>query len=156
MGGKGFGVELWGITSFQPRSYRYGGGNVMVLGGIIMTRRTALHVCRGMSLDSTTETMALSLLLCPAPVGMGMHSPFKTTMQEPIVHVLSKITCSFTQSRLSHGQRSPHTCLQLNICGTSLGDVSRNGLTSQRTARGLLMHSRRQIPSQPFGGLSGA
>ena len=36
-------------------------------------------------------------------------------MQEPIVHVLSKTTCSFAESRLSHGQRSPQTCLQLTI-----------------------------------------
>ena len=79
------------------------------------------------------ETTSLGLMLRPTPIGMGMHSSFKTTTQEPIVHVLSKITCSFSVSRLSHGQRSPQTCLQLNVCGTSSGDESGHGLTSHRT-----------------------
>ena len=47
----------------------------------------------GMSLGSTTTS--LSLLLRPTPVGTGMHASFMMTMQETIVHVLSKITCSF-------------------------------------------------------------
>ena len=67
-----------------------------------------------MPLGSTTEAMSLSLLLCPTPVGMEMHSSFKKTMQEPSVDVLSKITYSFAGSRLSHSQRSPQTCLQFN------------------------------------------
>ena len=108
---------------------------------------------RGVLLDSTTETVSLSLLLCPMPVCMGMHSSVKMTMQEPIVHVLFKITCSFTESRLSHGQQSPQTCIQLNICGTSLGD--RDSLTSHRTSTSLLMYFGRNgtmSPKQPFGG----
>ena len=47
---------------------------------------------------STAEAMPVSLLLCPTPIGMGLHSSFKGTMQESIVHVLSKITCAFTES----------------------------------------------------------
>ena len=50
---------------------------------------------RRMSLGSTKETMSLSPLLWSTPAGMGMHLPFKTTRQEPIVHVLSKITLQF-------------------------------------------------------------
>ena len=81
-----------------------------------MTGRRELHICQGNATGlHYADTMSLSLLLCPTPVGMGMHSSFKTTMQEPIVHVLSKTTCSFAESRLSHGQRSPQTCLQLTI-----------------------------------------
>ena len=78
---------------------------------------------------------------------------FKTTMQEPMLHMLSKITCSFVESRLSHGQRSPQTCLRLNICGTFSGDVSGDGLTRS------LMHSRRNgagSSKQPSVGSSGA
>ena len=81
-----------------------------------MTGRRELHICQGNATGlHYADTMSLSLLLCPTPVGMGMHSSFKTTMQESIVHVFSKTTCSFAESRLSHGQRSPQTCLQLTI-----------------------------------------
>ena len=64
-------------------------------------------------------------------------------MQESIVHLLSKIACSFAESRLSHGQRSPQTCVQ--FCWTSSGDVSGGGLTSHRTSPSSLMHSRRNV-----------
>ena len=121
---------------------RDGGGSVVVWGEITMVERAELHI-RRMSLGSTTETILLSLLLFPTPVGMGMHSSFKTTMHEPIVHVLSKITCSLAKSRLCHRQRSPQTYFQLNICGTSLEDVSGDGLSTQRTSTSWLMHSRR-------------
>ena len=103
--------------------------------------------------------MSLSLLLCPMPVGIGMHSSLKTTMLEPITHVLSTNTCSFAESRLSHGQRSPPTSLHLNICGTSSGDASEDGLPSYRTSTTSLMHSRRNgagSSKQPQGGSSRA
>ena len=112
---------------------------------------------RGMLLGSATETMSLSLLLRPTPLGR-IHL-FKKIMQEHIVHVLSKITYSFAQSLFSHGQRSPQTCLQLHSCGTSTEDVSGDGLTSHRTSTNSLMHSRRNCagsPKQPLVGLSGA
>ena len=107
MGGKGFGVELGSVTSLKPWSpldvSSFGEGSPW-LGGQNCTST------RGMSLGSTTQTMLLSFLLCSIPVGIEMHSSFKTTVQEPIVHVLSKITFSFTESRLSRGHRSTQTC----------------------------------------------
>ena len=117
MGGKSIGFQLGSITSLQPRWHTtvvevevswFAAGSPWLEGQNSIT-------VRGMSLGSTTETMSLSLSLCPTPVGMGMHSSFRMTMQEPIVHVLSKIAGSFAESRLSHGQRSPQTCLQFNI-----------------------------------------
>ena len=97
----------------------YGWGSVIICGGItLIWEDRSLQggqdttSIMGMSLYSyTTETMLLSLLLCPMPVSVGMHSSFKTTMQELIVQMLSKITCSFAESWLSHGQLSPQTCL---------------------------------------------
>ena len=53
--------------------------------------------------------MSLSLLLRSTSVGTGMHSSFKRTVQEPIVQMLSRINCTFAESRLSHSQRSPQT-----------------------------------------------
>ena len=124
---KGFGIKLGSVTSPQPWFHV-----------------TAVGVCHGLGRDhynwedrtphlpdNVTRT-SLSLLLCPMPVGMGMHSTFKTTIQEPIVHVTSNITCSFAQSWLSHGQWSRQTCLLLSICRTSSRVVSRDGLTSHR------------------------
>ena len=90
-------VWCWTGKHYQPPAMiahdHYGGGSVMVREGITMTGRTKLHLCcRRMSLGSTMETMSLSLLMCPMPVGMGMHSSVKTTMQEVIIHMLLKIT----------------------------------------------------------------
>ena len=112
-----------GVRSQPPAMIaddRYGGGSVMVWGGITMTGRTELHICQGNVTGLyCIETMPLSLLLYPTPVGIGIHSSFKTTLQEPTVHMLSMITCSFAESCLSHGQRSPQTCLQSNTRWTS-------------------------------------
>ena len=108
------------------------------------------HLPGGISLVSTTETMSLSLLLYLTSVGMGMRSSFKTTMQEPIVDVFSKTTSSSAESILSHGQRSPQTCLQLNICGTSSGDVSGDILTSYRTSTSSLRPSCRNGAGSPI------
>ena len=112
-----------------------------------------------MSLGSTTETTSSSPLLCRTPAGMAMQSYFKTTIEEPFVHVLSKITYSFAESRLSHGQEGPQTCLQLNAGGTSSGDVSGDVLTSHRTSTSSLMLSRKSGAGslkQPVGGSSAA
>ena len=73
---------------------------------------------RGMSLCSATKTVSLSLLLCHMPVGVGMHLPFKMTMQEPIVCVLSKITCNFTESWRSHVGHSLEMCLEMALQAT--------------------------------------
>ena len=80
-------------------------------------------------------------------------------MQEPFVHILSKITSNFTESRPSHGQWNPQTYLQLTICGTSLGDLSGHCLIGHRTSTSLLVHSGRngtRSPKQLLGGLSEA
>ena len=99
---------------------------------------------RAMSLGCTTETISLSLSLCPTPVGNRMHSPLNTTMQEPIVHVLSEITCSFAESRLFHGHRSTQTSLQLNL---NLWDILwrlvRRRPPGHRISSSSLMHFRR-------------
>ena len=60
-----------------------------------------------------------------------------------------KITCKFAESRLSHAQRSPQTCLQFNICGTSSGGVSRDGLKSHKTSTSSPMHSKRNNAGSP-------
>ena len=151
MGGKEFGVVLGSVTSLQPWLHTtamevevswFGEGSPW-LGGQNSTS------ARGMLRSSTTETMSLSRFLCPEPVSRGMHPSFKTTLTEPIMHVLSKITCSFTESWLSHDQQSPQTCHQLNICGTFLGYVSGDSFTSHRTSLSLLMYSRRNGTRSP-------
>ena len=73
--------------------------------------------------------MSLSLLLYPTPVGAGMYSSLKTPVQDPILHVLSRITFSFAESRLFQGHLSPQTCQQLNMYGTPSGDMSGDGST---------------------------
>ena len=118
-----------------------------------------LHSSGEISLGSTTETVSLTLLLRPTPVVMGMHSSLKTTMQETTRACAVKITCSFGESRLSHGQRSPQTCLQLTACGTYSGNVSGDVLTSHRTSTSSLMHywwSGAESLKQPLGGSLGA
>ena len=102
-----------------------------------------------MSLGSTTERMSLSLLLYPTPVGTGMYSSLKTPVQDPILHVLSRITGSFAESRLSLGQRIPQTYLQLNIWGTSSGDVSGDGLTSHKTSTSSLICTPGEMAPDP-------
>ena len=57
-------------------------------------------------------------------------------------YTLSNVTCSFAESRLSQGQRSPQTCFQLGLRGTSPGDVSKHGITSHMTSPSSLMHFR--------------
>ena len=77
-------------------------------------------------------SMQLTPLLCPTPVGMAFNAFVSDEdMQGPIVHVLSEVTCSFSETRLSHGQRSPQVCIRFNNCRISSGDVFRDGLTPQ-------------------------
>ena len=80
-------ASTWGAlpASSHDRTRRHGGGCLMNWGGITIPGRTELHICQGMSLGSTTETMPSSLLLFPTPNGTGMHSSFKTAMQESLV-----------------------------------------------------------------------
>ena len=86
----------------------------------------------GVLLGSTTETIALSLFLCPTPFGMGMHSSSKTTMQESIMHVLSKITCSLAESLLSHSQRSTQSHLKLRRRKRRIDHVYKALFSNQR------------------------
>ena len=130
-------LQLWSHTTTMAVEVSWSGEGSPRLGEQNST------YAKGMSLGSTTETMSLSPLLCPTPVGMGRHSSFMTTMQEPIVRVLSKITYGFAELRLCRGQRSTQASLRLNICGTSSGGVSWDGLTNYRTSTSSLMHSRR-------------
>ena len=144
LGSQGFGIDLGSVTSLQPWLHMtateaevssFWEGSPWV-GGQDSTS------ARRMSLGCATEIMPLRLLLCPKPVGMGMHSSFKITMQDLIA-----------ESHLSHGQQSPQTCLQLNVSGMSLGDLSADILTSHRTSVSLLMCSGKydtRSPKQPL------
>ena len=61
-----------------------------------MTRRTELHTCQGNVTGlyySVTEPIVAHYAR-----PHGMHSAFKKTMQKPVVHMLSEISCSFTES----------------------------------------------------------
>ena len=115
-----------------------------------------------LSLGSTAEAMSvvtgvycrgnvcepIVVPLCPL-AWECIHPSFKTTMQE---HLLSKITCSLAESGLPH--HSPQTCLRLKTCANCLGDMSRDGLTSQRTTTSSLMNSWRngvEYPMHPLG-----
>ena len=96
-------------------------------------------------------------VMCPTSISMGMYQSSKT-MPEPLVNVLSKVTCSVVEPWLFHGQWSPQACLQLNICRTSLQNMSRDSLTSHRTSMTLLIYLRNgaRSPKQPLGSSSGA
>ena len=114
-----------------------------------------------LSLGSTAEVMSvvtavycrgnvckpIVVPLCP-PAWECIHPSFKTTMQE---HLLSKITCSLAESGLPH--HSPQTCLRLKTCANCLGDMSGDGLTSQRATTSSLMNWRNGVeyPMQPLG-----
>ena len=89
MGSRRFGVELQSVTCLQPWSHttamelevsQFEEGSPWLGGHNSTSARSP-----------GSSTVSLSLL-CLTPVAMGTHSSFKTTMQEPIVHVLSKIT----------------------------------------------------------------
>ena len=75
-------------------------------------------------MGSTAENNVIEPIAVPYARRHGNDSSFKTRKLEPIVQVLSKITCSFAESRLSHGQRIPQTRLQLITYETSSVDVS--------------------------------
>ena len=118
---------------------------------------TELHICPGTVAGLCYRHNAIQPIVVLYARRHG--NAFIFLRREPMVHVLFKITCSFAQLRLSHGQRSPQSCLQLNIGRTSTEDASGDVLTSHRTSTSSLMHSRRNgagSPKQPLGGSSGA
>ena len=119
----------------------------MARGGITMIGRAELHICRG---NVTTDSKSWSLFLCRATLVVGMHSSFQTTMQEPIVYVLSEITRSFSESRLSHGLRSPQPFSNWTFVGhpreTRLETAPQ---ATCRTSTMSLMHSRRNGAGSP-------
>ena len=160
MAGKRFGVELGSVTSLQPWSHTTAVEvEVSWFGeGDHHDREDRTQHLPGESHWAVLERQChWALLLCPTPLGTGTLSSFKTTMQELIVHVLYKISCKSAESRLSHGQRGPQTCLLLAICRRFSGDVSGDALTSHRTSASSLVHSRRNgagFPKQPLGGSS--
>ena len=122
-------------------------------------RGAELYICQGIVTGLFYRDNVIEPIVKSYACRHGNASSLKTTTQEPIVHVLSRITCSFAEPRLSHGQRDPQTCLMLNTCATSSGDMSGDGLTSHRTSTSSLMHSGRNgvgFPKQSLVASSGA
>ena len=90
-----------------------------------------------LSLGSTAEATSVSLLLCLYAHWHGNAFILHSRPQ-------CKNTCCPRSPAVWKNQdsliHSPQTCLQLNTCANCLGDMSGDGLPSQRTRRSSLMN----------------
>ena len=94
---------------------RYGGGSVMVWGGISLSGRTDLHVFRRGSVTAAVYStgMTFSILLCDLmQVLLAKISFLWTTMRLPIAPTLSGITWSRKVSREWTGLRAHRISIQ--------------------------------------------
>ena len=69
----------------------------MVWGGTTMTRRTELHICQGNVTGLYCRDNATEPIVVPYDCRHGNAFIFHDDNAKSIVHVLSKITCSFAE-----------------------------------------------------------
>ena len=146
MGGQGFGIELKSVTSLQPWSH---------------TTATEVEVlwCGRDYHDWEEITQHLPGEWHWALQRRQGHWAYCYALR-PWVYDNARahralVVPDHLQFRRITTLPRPQIYLQLNICGTSSGDVSGDGLTSHRTSTRSLMHSRRNgagSPRQPLGG----
>ena len=134
------------------------GGSVMVLGGITMTGRTELHICKGNVTGFYHRHDVIEPIIVPYARRHGTEFVFQGANAR--AHRTRVVQDHLQFRRITTlTWQAKSVCLQLNILWTSSGDVSGDGLTSHRTSTSSLMNSKRNgagSPKQPLGSLSGA
>ena len=125
----------------------------MVWGGTTMTRRIELHICQGNVTEHKYKDNVIESIVpyaCRHGNAVIFQDDNARAHRERVVQdhqQFSRITTLPWRAK-----SSPQICLQLNVSGTSSGNVSGDGLTSHRTSTSSLTLSRSK---QLSGGSSG-